>query len=175
MTSETGPGGGAPRFIEPRIVVGVDGSPISMRALTWAADEAQRRGAVLEVVHVDFSRQEVLEALAEDMLEAEQLVLRRVVAQAEALAPGIRVVGQIYDPPAGQALIAASQGAEMLVVGTRGLSGLRELALGSVSTECARHARCPVVIIGPNVSPRKPTANAEVVTVSSAGPNKYPQ
>jgi nucleotide-binding universal stress UspA family protein len=144
MVSEAG-------FMEPRIVVGVDGSPMSMRALEWAAREAHLRGAALEVLHVDFSRQEALEALVPDMMESEQLVLDSAVARAGALFPDIHVIGRICDPPPGKALIAASQGAELLVVGSRGLTGLRELALGSVSTECAHGALCPIVIIRPHV------------------------
>jgi nucleotide-binding universal stress UspA family protein len=141
-----------PSFMKSRIVVGVDGSPLSMRALAWAAEEARLRGAGLEVVHVDFCRQEALEALAPGLIEAEQLVLKRAVARVKALVPGILVVGRLCDPPPGKALIAASEGAEMLVVGCRGLSGLRELAMGSVSKECAHGAFCPVVIIRPEVS-----------------------
>jgi nucleotide-binding universal stress UspA family protein len=156
-------------FIGSRIVVGVDGSSLSMRALAWAVEEARLRGAGLEVVHVDFCRQEVLEALAPGVMEAEQLVLSRAVAQAKALAPGIPVVGRIYDPPPGKALIAASEGAEMLVVGSRSLSGLRELTTGSVSRECAHGALCPVVIIHPVVSPGSAEQKGAAVGVARAG------
>ena len=156
-------------FMESRIVVGVDGSPLSMRALAWAAEEARLRGAALEVVHVDFFRREALEALAPGVIEAEQLVLKRAVARAKALVPGILVVGRICDPPPGKALIAASEGAEMLVVGSRGLSGLRELTMGSVSKECAHCALCPVVIIHPAVSPRSAEQKGAAVGVSRAG------
>jgi nucleotide-binding universal stress UspA family protein len=159
----------APGFMASRIVVGVDGSPLSMRALAWAAEEAHLRGSALVVVHVDFSRQEVLRALAPGLIEAEQLVLKRAVARAQALAPGIPVVGRICDPPTGKALIAASDGAEMLVVGSRGLSGLRELTMGSVSNECAHGARCPLVIIHPAIPPQAPAHKGAAVGVSNAG------
>jgi nucleotide-binding universal stress UspA family protein len=149
MTSDadTGPNGGD--FMGPRIVVGVDGSSSSMLALAWAAAEAQLRGSSLEVVHADWARRKALEALAPSILLAEQSVLDRAVIRARALAPNIPVRGRICDPPAGKALIDTSEGADMLVVGSRGLTGLKELALGSVSSECAHHARCPVVIIRP--------------------------
>jgi nucleotide-binding universal stress UspA family protein len=124
-----------------------------MRALAWASEEARIRGTALEVLHVDLCRKEALEALAPSMLEIERSVLDQAVAYARALAPGVPVVGRICDPPAGKALIAASVGAEMLVVGSRGLSNIKQLALGSVSSECAHHARCPVVIVRPVVSP----------------------
>ena len=147
----------------PHIVVGVDGSPSSMRALAWAASEAELRGTALVVVHVDFARQEALEALAPTMLSAEQSVLDRAVAHARAVAPSVAVTGVICDPPAGKALIAASEGAEGLVVGSRGLSGIKEMWLGSVSSECAHHARCPVMIVRPTGHERSTAAEDDVV------------
>jgi len=156
-------------LMESRVVVGVDGSSLSMRALAWAAEEARLRGALLEVVHVDFCRQEALQALAPGLIDDEQLVLKRAVARAQALAPGILVVGRICDPPPGKALIAASEGAEMLVVGSRGLSVLRGLTMGSVSSECAHGALCPVVIIHPAVSPRAVAHEAGIVGASGTG------
>ena len=130
-------------------MVGVDGSPDSMQALAWAAAEARLRAAVLEVVHVDFFRREALEAFAPDVLSDEQTVLERAVGRAQVLEPDIEVEGRIREPPAAKALLEASEGAEMLVVGSRGLSGLKKLALGSVSGECVHRARCPVVIVRP--------------------------
>jgi nucleotide-binding universal stress UspA family protein len=147
----TGPGDplGATAAPAPRIVVGVDGSATALRALEWAAGEARLHGAELEVVHVDFYRHEVMEALAPGLLRVEESVLDRATARARALAPGVPVTGRICDPPAGQALIEVSRGALMLVVGSRGLSGLQKIALGSVSTDCVQGARCPVVVVHP--------------------------
>jgi nucleotide-binding universal stress UspA family protein len=139
---------------EARIVVGVDGSASSMRALAWAAAEAQLRGAALEVVHAYFGRHVVFEALAPNMLADEQSVLDRAVLRAKKLVPAVVVTGRLCDPPAGRALIEASEGAEMLVVGSRGLSGAREWALGSVSSECAHRALCPVVVVRPAANER---------------------
>ena len=135
--------------LSPRMVVGVDGSDSSMRALEWAAAEAELRGLSLLIVHVAFARREALESLAPGMLPAEQSLLDRAVAKAKALSPGTAVTGRICEPPTAKALISESEGAEMLVVGSRGLSGLDVLALGSVSSECARRATCSVVVIRP--------------------------
>jgi nucleotide-binding universal stress UspA family protein len=133
-----------------RIVVGVDGSPASMQALSWAVGEALLRSATLEVVHADWARQQALEALAPGMLSTAHSVLDRAIEAVRALAPSVPVIRRLTDPPAAEALVEVSDGAEMLVVGSRGLSGLKELALGSVSIACAHHARCPVVIVRPD-------------------------
>lgn len=130
-----------------RVVVGVDGSPGSMRALAWAAAEARIRSAVLEVVHVDVFRHEVMDQFGPSVLGSEHAVLDEAVARASSLEPSVVVEAKLCEPPAGQALISASEDAGLLVVGSSNGGGPRNLALGSVSTECALHARCPIVII----------------------------
>ena len=137
--------------------------------MAWAAAEARLRGAALEVVHVDFARREALEALAPDMLDAERSVLERAMVRAKALAPGTVVVGRLCEPPAGRALVAASAGAEMLVVGSRGLSPLKEMALGSVSIECTHQALCPVVVIRSPIGQLTPNTREGLVGSMTAG------
>jgi nucleotide-binding universal stress UspA family protein len=141
-------GGDTPKPIMPRVVVGVDGSAISMRALAWAAAEAALRGASLEIVHATFFRHELLEQF-EEFASGERAVLDAALSRARDLEPEIRVTVRVREPPAAKALVEASEGAQLLVVGSRGLRGFNELAIGSVSNECAHHSRCPVVIIRP--------------------------
>lgn len=131
----------------PRVVVGVDGTPSSEAAIAWAAGEASLRKAVLEVVHVDFARHEAVDLFAPDLVTTGTTIVDAAVARAKALEPGIVVSGRICEPPAAGALIEASDGAELLVVGSRGLRGLKSLEMGSVSHACVHHARCPVAII----------------------------
>lgn len=131
-----------------RMVVGVDGSAPSMEALRWAAADARLLDAILEVVHARFTRK-VVSDLIEGAEEEEESILDRAVAQARELEPTIEIVGRIADPPAAKVLIDASRGADLLVVGSRGFGGFKELTLGSVSHQCAHHAHCPVVIIRP--------------------------
>jgi nucleotide-binding universal stress UspA family protein len=128
-------------------VVGVDGSANSMEALVWSAHEARLRGAVLEVIHVRPLRHEVLELFATDVLNSETAVLDSAVSRAETLESEITVIGRLCDPPAAEVLIDASEGAELLVVGKRGIGGFKGLASGSVASECVRRGRCPVVIV----------------------------
>ncbi len=145
-----GEGPGSKEAAQPRIVVGVDGSPTSLRALDWAAREACLRCATLEVVHATFLHQDAMELDAAAALKArESAILDEAVAKAMALAPGINVVARVADPPAANALVNVSKDADLLVVGSRGLGLFKEFTLGSVSQDCARQAQCPLVIIGP--------------------------
>ena len=67
---------------------------------------------------------------------------RRLVARF----PGVPVTYRAYHAGPTQALIKASREARMLVVGSWGLGGFREMVLGSVSDQCVRHAHCPVLV-----------------------------
>ncbi len=130
-----------------RVVVGIDGSPASERALDWAATEASRTGAILEghasygAGYIYISSEEV------------QMALQRIVDQAGAhvadVAPGVTFKGVTHEGPAAKDLIEASEGADLLVVGSRGLGGFSGLLLGSVSQQCALHSHCPIVIVRP--------------------------
>lgn len=139
------------------IVVGVDGSTGAQAALEWAAAEARLRGDALRIVHawhlpaatygsggfvppVGMTWEDDLEAAARAGLD------RTVDAAAELLA-GIDVERRLGEGPAATVLTDAAQGADLLVVGSRGLGGFRELLLGSVGHQCAQHAPCPVVIV----------------------------
>lgn len=150
-----------------RIVVGVDGSEGSQRALQWAAEEAGLRDASLEVVTTYESEPEWAGLPADGGMSSKQIeavrdsvktATRRAAEHAQAVAkkmiaglPGntdAEAVVIASQRPA-EALVERSRGAEMLVVGSRGLGGFKTLMLGSVSQQCATHADCPVVIIRP--------------------------
>ena len=103
------------------IVVGIDGSAGSVRALEFALAEARLRGASVKAVEVWH--------------------VPAAVYSGGGLAPVVRE-GQPAD-----VLCAEAGGAKLLVVGSRGLGGFRGLLLGSVGQQCAHHARCPVVIV----------------------------
>lgn len=142
---------GADRAGGPEVVVGVDGSPDSCRALVWAAREAKLRNAELVVVHANFIRSTV-EPEHPRLFEKERRVLESALEQARRCEPGLKVSGRLAEPPAAKALIEASKAASLLVVGSRGLGGVKEFMLGSVSSSCAHQAHCPVVIVRPETS-----------------------
>jgi len=84
-----------------RIVVGVDGSPTSLEALEWAVREAQLRGATLEVTHVTFVPDDVLELeTLTEFSQRERSILDTALAKAKSMAPDVRILSRAADPPA---------------------------------------------------------------------------
>lgn len=136
-----------------RIVVGVDGSEHARRALQYALEEARRRGLDLEVVHayqlpMYWAQMEFGGPMpSPDRDEAE----REAMAVIDRLLPrppeDVHIERtSVYGPPAAS-LLQAAQGADLLVVGTRGLGGFKGLLLGSTSHQVITHAPCPVVVV----------------------------
>jgi nucleotide-binding universal stress UspA family protein len=156
-----------------RILVGVDGSPESKRALRWAHDEAVLRGSELVVCyaygppeeHNPYALAYSAGALGSNTLaEGEREWRVRTLEQTRERAEGV-LDGVIRDvlpapqvpvtpllvlddrPP--RALIHHARDVDLLVVGSRGRGGFKGLVLGSVSQQVAQHAPCPVVIVRP--------------------------
>ncbi len=142
---------GATRSSARHIVVGVDGSEGSMSAVEWAVREAQGTGASVEVVSAwTYPATMAYSTLPPgDFSEWAVDSAKRAVARAAEVDAGVPVKAAVYESPAALALVRASEAADLLVVGSRGLGGFRGLLLGSVSQHCAHHARCPVVIVRP--------------------------
>jgi nucleotide-binding universal stress UspA family protein len=156
-----------------QIVVGVDGSDSSNKALEWALDQARLRGdAVLLLMHgyrppasrnpYAYSYPYMPPGAVSDMVEQEDQYREQqeTVARqhAEALIEGaldsaggapagiaVKKVTMAIDPA--KALVEASGDADLLVVGSRGRGGFNGLLLGSVSQQCVHHAPCPVVVV----------------------------
>ncbi|MFG2836953.1 universal stress protein [Streptomyces zaomyceticus] len=134
-----------------RVVVGIDGSPASYAALRWAARYARMVGAGVEAVAAyDVGGGIGWSAPAVDAaLDAEEAKSRLKAEIGDVLGPlhDVPVEEHVVRGNAVEALITASEGAELLVVGNRGRGGFARLLLGSVSQQCALHAACPVVIL----------------------------
>lgn len=139
-----------------KIVVGVDGSEPSLKALRWAGRAAVDKGAELLVVLAwantpeplagAFSSYSVHEHVGSPADRARD---RLMAAVTEVLGedPPVVVQPQVKEGSAAKVLIEAAQDADLLVVGTRGLGGFGGLLLGSVSLHVAAHAGCTVVIV----------------------------
>jgi nucleotide-binding universal stress UspA family protein len=135
----------------PRIVAGVDGSEASLQALAFAAEEASLRGAQLDVVYAYVSPMILGASMPQDYFDQLDAGAREeldaVIAQVPSVSGVAKVERRAIPERPAEALIAASHGAVMLVVGSRGQGGFASLLLGSVSSQCAQHASCPVVIV----------------------------
>jgi len=129
------------------VVVGVDGSPGGSRAVAWAAEYARTVGARLTLVTAWHWPSYGAPYAVEDWTPSDDAdrILEKAVA--ELSLPSRRVKTRSVQGPAGQALVDAAEHADLLVVGTRGHGGLASAVLGSVSTHCVHHARCPVVVV----------------------------
>lgn len=136
------------------IAVGVDDSESSHRALEWAAQEALRRGAVLQVVTAwswDAVEGAPLAAVDPATMEelAEQTQSRAIAEIVDVMDPKPPVTRRIVQAAAVEALAEATQEADLLVVGTHGRGPVRSFLLGSVSLSVIKHAACPVVVMPP--------------------------
>jgi nucleotide-binding universal stress UspA family protein len=141
---------------EQGIVVAVDDDGSADDAVDWAAAEAATRGCPLRVVHAlhpplppdPYGVVPMIDSFAPARAAAE-LVLLDAVVRARSVASDIAVSTRLVLGSAGWALLREADGAQLLVVGSHGRSGLRGLLAGSVSIHVAAHASCPVVVIHP--------------------------
>jgi nucleotide-binding universal stress UspA family protein len=137
----------------PLVVVGVDGSECAREALRVAVDEARYRGARLHVVAawsvpvMMYAGGYVGGVDPGTFERAAEIEAANAVEEAHRLAPDLEVVGDVSKAAPAPALIAASEHADLLVVGSRGLGGFERLLLGSVSQHVATHAACPVLVV----------------------------
>ena len=157
------------------MVVGVDGSPGSRAALEYAMAEAARRGALLRVVAgvtlPEFwatSYGMYLPPPPGDIVEDARKELQRFVDEAAAArsaatgTPPISVEARAGR--AGDVLVDAAEGADLLVVGHRGRGALSSVLIGSVGLYCLLHADCPVTVVpaGPDRVETRQRRNAEM-------------
>jgi len=143
------------------IVVGLDGSEGSRRALRFALREARIRRARVQAVavwHIPWAAYSSalgldVDRLCAGMRDDATRRLQEALDQETAEAHGLDVLADVREGQPAQVLVELSAGASLLVVGSRGLGGFRDLLLGSVSHQCAQHAACPVVIVPTPITP----------------------
>ncbi len=145
----------------PGIIVGVDGSGHSQRALEWALKEAGIRHVPLTVLTVHETIRGWFGGPAVFPEDPEQTEKARQMAQAETdevLArlgepkPESVTVQAIHGFPV-EELLKACKDADLMVLGSRGAGGFARLMMGSVTTQVAQHAVCPVLIVPPENRP----------------------
>ena len=136
------------------IVVGVDGSDGSLEALRWAAGQARLAGASLHVVTAwafpehgtPFGIVFDLTSVADPIAHARE-ALSRAIAATLGDHEGIEVRADVLPGDEAPVLLDAARDADLLVVGSRGRGAFVEMLLGSVSEQCVRLARCPIVVV----------------------------
>lgn len=136
------------------IVVGVDGSPESRKALAWAAAEAASHGSDLYAVNAwehtlmpPAGSVGVSEHYVPDDSQRTADDLVRVIKEELGEEPAVLVHPRVKQGSPARVLIQESADADLLVVGTRGHGGFAGLVLGSVSQHVAAYAKCPVVVV----------------------------
>lgn len=136
----------------PRIVVGVDGSEGSLEAVRFALEEARLRGGKVAAVFAwsipfvaDVPTGLLPEMMDDFRSDAEALLEEQIAAVGDT--GGVEIERVVVEGPPAQALVHEAERAALLVVGSRGRGGFKGLLLGSVSSQCAQHAPCPVVIV----------------------------
>ncbi len=160
----------------PGIIVGVDGSSNSRRALAWAVREAVEHHLPLTVlsIHPPPARPATqiywgVHAYPENSFDPDHArgVVQDFVDQvtSEVGNPVPEVTVSVTTGDVAKELVRASYDADMLVVGSRGSGGFATLRMGSVSSQVAHHAGCPVVVVPP---PARPPAGDQ----ATAGPGQ---
>jgi nucleotide-binding universal stress UspA family protein len=137
------------------IVAGTDGSEESLRAVDWAAREAELRGLPLRIVSAAALLPRMMEhqtasgvpTVADTLVSERDRALAAAAQRAAAIAPDILVDADGLTGSPARAIAEAGSGASMLVVGSRGMGAFTAMILGSVSLYAAAHAACPVVVV----------------------------
>jgi nucleotide-binding universal stress UspA family protein len=140
-----------------RILVGVDGSDGSRRALRWALGEASARNVGVDAACVwrathddDMSLELRFPHFQRDRaegLERTKFNLEATISELASEGPTVEIVPHLLEGDPGETLCEQSTGTSLLAVGSRGHGRFTELPLGSVSSKCAHHSHCPVVIV----------------------------
>ncbi|MEV4516656.1 universal stress protein [Dactylosporangium sp. NPDC049525] len=158
------------------VVVGVDGSPDSKRAVQWAAADAARRQRPLHLLHghewpvVTYPMAGLAMPIIyeTESLESPARILADAVLQARDVDAELRISTEASADLCVPALLAASRHASLVVVGNRGLGGFTALLVGSTGVELASHAICPVVIVRHADRPDGGSTGRVVVGVDSS-------
>lgn len=158
----------------PGVVVGIDGSIESHRAVVWAAREAARRGEPLRIVHAWQARTypanpfvtEWIPDLVDEPKHAAHDDVARAMDTAHSIDPSLEISIRTPGGPKSWTLLQATIGADLLVIGGKQKGVFGRLLFGSVTTHAVAHAPCPVVVVrDPLPGPDRPRGSAAHVVV----------
>ena len=153
--------------IDGGVVVGHDGSTSAQEALTWAGRLARRADIDLHVVRAWSMTtapqpSSCAPGYVPPLPDWEQAVHDELTAHVAVagLDPSVRVTCHVVHRAPAQGLMAAAEGANLLVLGARGRGGFAGLLLGSVSDKLVHHAPCPVTVVRTGATGREIEAEA---------------
>lgn len=147
------------RDASPKIILlATDGSQASTLAARKAAEFAQAVGSELHLLHVGPTLPIPWTPTDEELLRRRAQEVRK---QLDAEVERVRVAGGEvtqahlrFGEAAAKIIITAEElGADLIVVGSKGLGGIRRALMGSVSDSVVRHAHCPVLVVRPELEP----------------------
>ncbi|MGP4050401.1 universal stress protein [Streptomyces sp. 2A115] len=164
--------------MEQALTVGLDGSPESLAAARWAADEAERRNLTLRLLHAWplLAPEPTLIPAEVDQNYWAKRLMHNAQAELQAHHPGLTVVGNLVADDAQNALLQASSESEMLVLGSRGLTPVESYFLGDISMSVVARAERPVVLVRAERreegrAPESGSAGGVVVALKLHGPS----
>ncbi|MEU6273210.1 universal stress protein [Streptomyces populi] len=145
--------------MQPVITVGLDGSPESLAAARWAAEEAEKRGLTLRLLHAwPLLAQEPARTAPEvDQNYWAKRLVHTAEAELRARHPGLNVIGDLVPEDAQETLIKAASESEMLALGSRGLETVESYFLGDVSMPVVARAERPVVLVRAEPTAEEPS------------------
>ncbi len=135
------------------VVVAVDGSEGSLRAVEWAAADAVRRASPLRIVSVPAMPPRMqaddlpTPTVADELRDFSEQALATGLARARDIAPDLVIETHLLSGPPALAIAGSGAGALVLIVGARGIGEFAAMLLGSVSRYAATHSSCPVVVV----------------------------
>jgi nucleotide-binding universal stress UspA family protein len=153
------------------IVAGIDGSETAIQAAHWAIDEAISRNVPLRLVYATKPTHPSADDYYEDVHHA-KASLRAAQDAIEATGKPVKVETAIVTGPSGGALIAESDDADMICVGSVGFGRYAQALLGSTATELAEKAHCSVAIIRPQEDHTRREINWIVVAINDEPDNE---
>ncbi|GAA0927595.1 universal stress protein [Kribbella koreensis] len=137
-----------------RVVVGVDGSKVSARAIDFAFQEAEALDGQVIAVNAWSSPFSTYENGKGELVfdnaqvrDAAEVLVSEAIAGPRADHPDVKVDIELVPGRPAQVLLHAAESADLLVVGSRGRGGFTGLLLGSTSHQVLHHAHCPVAIV----------------------------
>ncbi|MET7451947.1 universal stress protein [Streptomyces sp. NPDC005574] len=154
--------------MQPVVTVGLDGSPESLAAARWGADEAEKRKLTLRLLHAWplLAPEPALGPAEVDQNYWAKRLVHTARAELQARHPGLSVVGSLVADDAQHALLQAASESELIVVGSRGIEAVTSYFLGDVSMPVVARSERPVVLVRATGEETGPPPSARGVVVA---------